>query len=335
MYPNCDTDFDIRYNEQQIVSFLFISLLGIPGNLLWNTTGITILDSSQITSARGLYIDSNNTLYITDTGVVWKLLNNATNATIAVGISQLPGSNSTQLNSPQDVYVDRHGNMYVSDFSNHRIQKYINGSADGITIAGLSGTPGFELNLLNSPARFTFDSTDTYFYVNDYGNNRTMKYLTNSTTGNNGSLVAGGDVGNNSNTSLNGPGGIDYLPSISDTLFISNLLGHSVIRWIPGASSGFFVAGVPGVAGSNSTLLNQPRGIKLDKYLNMYVVDSGNHRVQFFCANNQTAITVAGTGIAGNSTTELNGPRGVEFDAEMNMYVTDSGNIRVQKFLKL
>jgi len=314
---------------------LFLSSSGVAGNLLWNTTGITVLNSSQITSARGLYIDSNNTLYVTDTAVIWKLLNNATNATIIAGIPQLPGSNNTQVNNPQDVYVDKSGNVYVSDYSNHRIQKYINGSSTGITIAGISGSPGSALNQLNSPARFTFDSTDTYFYIADYGNNRVMRYLTNSTTGNNGTLVAGGNGGNNSNTSLNGPGGIYYLPSVSNDLFIANLFGHSVIRWTPGVSSGVFVVGTPGVAGSNSTLLNQPRSIKIDNYLNIYAVDCGNNRVQLFCANNKTGLTVVGTGIAGNCTTQLNGPRSIAFDAKMNMYITDGGNIRVQKFIKL
>jgi DNA-binding beta-propeller fold protein YncE len=67
----------------------------------------------------------------------------------------------------------------------------------------------------------------------------------------------------------------------------------------------------------------------------MYVVDFDNNRVQMFCANNQTGITIAGTGSAGNSTTQFQGPRGIAFDSAMNMYIGDRNNHRVQKFLKL
>ncbi|UJR18420.1 hypothetical protein I4U23_005325 [Adineta vaga] len=306
----------------------------VSGNLRWNTTGITVLDSSQISSVKGIYIDGNNALYVTDADVVWKLLNNATNATIVAGIRGSVGWDSTQLNFPQDVYIDKYGNMYVVDTLNYRVQKFVNGSTTGITIAGITGSQGSAANQFAVPLYFTFDSTDTYFYIIDLSNNNVMQYLTNSTTGDDGTRVAGGYGADNTKTSLSGGNGIHYLPLINPDLFITTNRGHTVMRWTPGASSGVFVAGVPGVAGSNSTLLNQPRGIRIDKYLNMFVVDFSNHRVQMFCANNPTGITIAGTGIAGNSAMQLNTPRVIAFDTYMNMYIGDAGNNRVQKFLK-
>ncbi len=285
-----------------------------------------------------MYVDSNDTLYAVDEPsdyVIWQLLKNAVNATIIAGIMGSPGSSSTKLYYPNDVYVDKNRNLYVSDCYNHRIQKFVNGSTSGITIAGITGSPGNALNQLDFPGYFTFDAKDTYMYVADFYNHRIMRYATNSTSGTNGILVAGGTGGNNTNTSLYYPWGIHYLPSISNDLFITNYGGNSVMRWTPGASSGVFVAGVPGVLGSNSTMLNFPMGIKIDTYLNMYVVDSGNHRVQMFCANSQTGITIAGADIAGGNATQLNGPRGIAFDSAMNMYIGDTGNHRVQKFLKL
>ncbi|CAF1197884.1 unnamed protein product [Adineta steineri] len=304
------------------------------GNYVWNTSGITILDSSQVTHVVDIYIDSNNTLYITDeiaSTVVWRLLKNATSATAIAGIKDSKGSSNTQLDHPQGVYVDTNGTMYVSDHYNHRVQKYINGSNSGITIAGLSESRGSSLNQLNGPRYITLDPTQAYIYIVDSYNHRIMRYSTNSTSGNNGTVVAGG----NTIISLNQPWGLWYQPSVSSDFFITNYLGHSVIRWTPGASSSTFIAGVPGTTGSNSTLLNNPMGIKLDKYLNMFVVDQNNHRVQMFCANSRTGITIAGTGVSGGTPTTLNGPRGIAFDSNMNMYITDFGNKRVQKFLKL
>ncbi|CAF1468247.1 unnamed protein product [Adineta steineri] len=308
------------------------------GNYTWNTSGITILDSSQVTHVVDIYIDSNNNLYITDeltSTVVWRLLENATSATVVAGIKDSKGSSNTQLNFPQGVYVDTNGTMYVSDFYNHRVQKYINESNIGITIAGRSWSDGSSLNQLNGPRYITLDSTQAYIYIADGYNHRIMRYSTNSISGDSGTLVAGGTSQRNTDTSLNLPWGIWYQPSVSSDLFITNHDGHSIMRWTPGAPSGTFIAGVPGKSGSSSTLLHGPMGIRLDKYLNMFVVDHFNHRIQMFCANSKTGITIIGTGISGSTATTLYEPRGIEFDSDMNMYITDYGNMRVQKFLKL
>ncbi|CAF1010711.1 unnamed protein product [Adineta steineri] len=313
--------------------------VSISGSLLWNKTGITMLSSvTSPIAASGVFLDLNDTLYVADEAgnhVVWKLLKNAINATIVAGNYQSPGPNSTQLNGPNDVYVDRSGNIYVTDNTNYRIQKFSSGSNIGFTTAGINSSTGSALNKLAYPRYFTFDSTETNMYIADDNNHRVMRYSTSSTSGTNGTLAAGGAGPNNTNTSLNNPWGIYYLPSISNDLFITNVGGHSVIRWTPGASSGTFVAGVPGVPGSDSTHLNTPMGIRIDNYMNIYVVDYANHRVQLFCANTAIGITIAGNGSAGNGATQLNSPRGIAFDSAMNMYIGDSSNARVQKFMKL
>ncbi|CAF0859284.1 unnamed protein product [Adineta steineri] len=314
--------------------------VSISGNLLWNKTGITVLGSvAAPVPASGVFLDSNDTLYAADEAghyVVWKLLKNAINATIVAGSYGSIGSNSSQLYFPNDVYVDRSGNMYVTDMGNSRVQKFINKSTNAITFAGsANGSAGSALNQMNAPHYFTFDPTETYMYVADTGNHRIVRYLTNSTSGTNGVLVAGGVGGSNTNTSLNGPWGIHYLPSVSNDLFITNYNGHSVIRWTPGALSGSVIAGVPGVSGSDSTHLNSPMGIKIDNYMNVYVVDFGNSRVQLFCANSNVGFTIAGNGTAGSGATQLNSPRGIAFDSAMNMYIGDDVNNRVQKFMKL
>lgn len=312
--------------------------LGSSGNLRWNTTGITVLTASPPLAASGIYIDANDTLYAVDESsnyVIWKLPKNAVNATIIAGTKGSPGSTDNRFNYPNDVYVDRNGNLYVVDTDNYRIQKFVNGSMNGVTIAGILGSFGSALNQLYTPLCITFDSNDTYMYVADYGNHRIMRYSTTSTSGMNGILVAGGNGGSDANTSLNSPWGIHHLSSVSDDLFIINTVGHSVMRWTPGASSGTFVAGIPGIAGATSAHLSNPAGVKIDRYLNIYVADRGNHRVQMFCNNNQTGITIAGTGISGSSATQLSLPRGIAFDSAMNLYVGDAVNNRVQKFLKL
>jgi hypothetical protein len=342
-YLICTTNLctDARRNDGKIMNFalfLLTSFLGGLSSFGWNTTGITIMNSSQLSHGSDLFFDSDDTLYIVDeysNYIVWKLPKNAVTATVIAGISQLSGGNSSQLNYPQGVYFDSNQNLYVTDYYNYRVQKYTNGSTLGVTIAGISDSNGTALNQFGGLRYFTFDSTETYMYVTDCDNHRIMRYLTNSTTGSNGTVVAGGNGSGTATTQLNYPWGIHYLPSVSNYLYITNCYGHTVMQWIPGASSGIFIVGTPGVLGNNATLLNGPMGIKIDAYLNMYVVDNGNNRVQMFCQNSQTGITIAGNGTAGSSATEFNGPRGIAFDSLMNMYISDQGNMRIQKFLKL
>ncbi|CAF1595666.1 unnamed protein product, partial [Adineta steineri] len=259
-------------------------------------------------------------MYVADESnyVVWKVLNNTTTPILVAGQLTSAGSSASQLYNPQDVYIDSNNNMYVSDCLNHRVQKYVNGSTIGTTFAGLSASSGAALNQLSYPRHFSVDPTQTYMYIADDNNNRVMRYPMNSTTGTNGQVVAGGAGAGNTNTQLDNPWGIYYLPTVSNYMYITNAAGHSVMRWVPGASSGEFIAGTPGASGSNATTLNTPLGIKLDSYLNMFVVDYLNHRIQMFCQNNQTGITIIGNGTAGNSAAQLNSPRGLAFDSSMN-----------------
>ena len=295
---------------------------------------MTILNSSQVRHPASIYLDASDTLYATDETrhVVWKFSKNDFNPTIVAGLLSVPGSNASQLLNPRDVDVDRNGNIYVTDYGNARVQKYTSGSTMGTTIAGITGRRGFTLN---QPRFSTLDANESFIFVSDSNNHRILRFPTDPTTGVAAAVVAGGAGSGNLASQLNYPSDIGYRPEQSSDLFIGSSFGHSIIRWAPGASSGTFVAGVPGSSGSNATLLNQPMDVKVDPYLNIYVADYLNNRIQLFCSNNRTGITIAGTGVAGNASNLLNAPRSLAFDSAMNLYVSDLNNRRVQKFFKL
>ena len=87
------------------------------------------------------------------------------------------------------------------------------------------------------------------------------------------------------------------------------------------------VAGT-GCSGSNSMQLNQPHGIFVDTNLDLYVADSGNHRVQLFRAGELNGITVAASGSI-NVTITLNYPTGIVLDGDKYLFIVDHGNSRV------
>ncbi|MDH7489838.1 MAG: TIGR03663 family protein [Anaerolineae bacterium] len=72
-----------------------------------------------------------------------------------------------------------------------------------------------------------------------------------------------------------------------------------------------------------------PRGVAVDAAGNIYVVDTGNHRVQVFDANGRY---LRGWGQYGSGPGEFNEPWGIAVDKEGNVYVADTWNYRVQKF---
>ncbi|CAF4310941.1 unnamed protein product, partial [Adineta steineri] len=192
-----------------------MSVKGTSNNYRWNTTGITVLDISFLYIPSDIYFDSNDTLYIVDESnqVIDKLLKNASTPTRIAGLLLSAGSNASQFSNPQGVYVDSKGSLYISDYYNSRVQKFVNGSTLGITMAGISSSAGAALNQFNGVRYFAVDATETYMYFTDYNNHRIMSYQMNSTTGTNGQIVAGGAGAGNTNTQLNLPWGISYLPT--------------------------------------------------------------------------------------------------------------------------
>jgi uncharacterized protein (TIGR03663 family) len=73
----------------------------------------------------------------------------------------------------------------------------------------------------------------------------------------------------------------------------------------------------------------KPAGLAVDRDGNLYVADSGNHRVQKFDAEGRF---IAQVGSLGDGEGEFNEPWGVAVDGEGNLYVADTWNNRIQKF---
>ena len=68
---------------------------------------------------------------------------------------------------------------------------------------------------------------------------------------------------------------------------------------------------------------------KYDGSGNVYVADSGNHRIQKFSSSGGF---LAKWGTKGSGDGQFNFPEGVAVDGSGNVYVTDSRKHRIQKF---
>ena len=122
---------------------------------------------------RGLFIDTNNTLYCAVSymsQVITKSLDDPTNALKLVAGTSCYGSASDQLAYPAGIFVDLNFSLFVADSGNNRVQRFSYGQENGSTVAGngASGTIA-----LNSPRDVVLDGNG-YLFIVDTSNHRVI-----------------------------------------------------------------------------------------------------------------------------------------------------------------
>ena len=143
-------------------------------------------------------------------------------------------------------------------------------------------------------------------------------------------------------TSLRSPNSVAV--DSGGNVYVSDWNNHRVLYYPAGSTTATRVYGqpdflsfAPNNGGVSATSLNGPMGVALDSGGNLYVADSGNHRVLYYPAGSTTATFVYGQpGFTSNtqnnggvSATSLNAPRSVALDSGDNLYVTDGFNHRI------
>ena len=291
------------------------------GTTVAGLTGSAANAANLLNQPWNLFVDTNYNMYIADSGnhriQFWPA--GAVLGTTVAGIPASFGNSATQLNTPSDVFVDTSGNIYVADRVNNRIQFFRNGTTTGVTAStGWGGTGGFRgvvvgsSNLiyaadtsnhalwrnntvplgyngaggastqLNGPQGIALDTTINigYVYIANANQHTVVQWTPGSS---NGSVVAGNNgVNGSTNSTMQYPVAVKIDPL--GNLFVVDNNNHRVqlyCRYPTVLSYGRTVAGT-GVLGNTPVTLNYPSGIALDKDLNIYVADTGNHRIQKF-----------------------------------------------------
>ncbi|MGH9909754.1 MAG: Ig-like domain-containing protein, partial [Nitrososphaerales archaeon] len=221
----------------------------------------------------------------------------------------------TDLNNP--VTVDVLAND--SDFNNDTITitSFTNG-ASGTVAQGLVG-------LMYTP-NISFIGTDSFTYTISDGDNGTdTATVTVLVTPPNNPPIA---LNDSVLTKVNNIATIDVLANDtdpnSDPLTISSVTQASsgtvaintgfVTKWGLGSGDGEFAS---------------PRDLAVDAFGNLYVVDTGNNRIQKFASNGNFDTK---WGSYGSGKEQFSFPRGIAVDSSGFVYVADTLNSRIQKF---
>jgi uncharacterized protein (TIGR03437 family) len=254
---------------------------------------------------------------------------------------------TARLNDPWAVVPTPVNDAIIGDTGNLRIRKW---TQDVIirAFAG-NGQPGFggdgnnALAASFTPAAMVLDSFAN-LYIADAVNHviRRVDFLGRVTTiagtGRAGFSRDGTPV---AETQLNGPRGIAIGPG--DRIYIADT-GNHVIRTIErdGTIKTFAGNGTPGFGGdagfASNAVFNTPTGLAISPEGDLYIADTGNHRVRVIDAQANVR-TIAGAGVSGYSgdgglavLARLNTPVSVALDNIGRVYIADRNNNRIRQW---
>lgn len=212
-----------------------------------NTGNGGLATAAQLNGPRGVYVDANGNIYISDTGNNEVRVVNAKTGNISLfagggsgtctGASDSLGdgcsATASKLNTPIGLWMDAAGNLYIDDEGDARIRKV---TPSGIisTVAG-NGTSGFKDNVVATQgetnlAQGVVTDAPGDFYIADYSNNR-----------------------------------------------VRAVYGNGTITTVAGTGTGAY-GGDNGAA--TAAQIYEPHGVALDATGNLYIADYGNNRVR-------------------------------------------------------
>lgn len=341
----------------------------IPAGGMNDGSAATLL---ALMAPRNIAIDGPGILYISDFGGqrVYRMGTDGSLTTVAgTGVRGYSGdfgaAITAQVNYPAALALDGQGALYIADSQNHLIRKVANGmissyaravTPTGLTLDG-SGTlyvadsaAGQILEIAANGAATAIGISASDLSWGADGNlyaatNTTVERISASASGYQTAIVAGGgnlaygDLGPAASARFNHPSGVDadglgnFYISDRDNDRIRKVAADGTVTTVAGM-------GAPGDSGdaglATAALLNAPSAVSVDVNGNVYISDTGNHRVRRVTPAGVIQ-AVAGTGTAGGTgdqgpafLAELHSPGGVVADPAGNVYIADTGNGKIR-----
>jgi sugar lactone lactonase YvrE len=252
--------------------------------------------SAQLNDPRGVAVDANGNIYISDTGnqrirrvdfVTGKIATIAGTGTR--GYSGEGLATSAKIDSPRGLAIDASGNVYIADTGNNRVRKVTGTTIStfaGTGIAGFSGDGGLAGAAQLSGPRGLAIKSNGEVVISDTGNNRVRQ------------VAPSGIITTVAGTGVGGPAG-DGGPA-------------------------------------TTAQLNFPFGLAVDGSGNLFIADTSNHKIRVVGTGGtiSTVVAFCGAGFAGDggvaTLAHLNTPYGVAVDSLGNVLIADAANNRIR-----
>jgi DNA-binding beta-propeller fold protein YncE len=249
-----------------------------------------------------------------------------------------------ELSPPSGIAMDNSGNIIISDEFNHRIQ-ICDAAGSPINSIGKKGNGGGEFYY---PKGIAIDSEGA-FYVADCWNHRVQKFSRGAhESGSWKPLSSFGSYGD-APGSFNEPYDIAILKGQGargkgreDRIFVLDRCNHRIQVFDKNAA-------LRGIIGQRGTVIEEdlaelfdtppplfsfpafefPTGLALDSEGNIYVADSGNHRIVKLNSEGEVLLTF---GQKGGGAKEFQYPHDIAIDDKGTIFVSDLNNNRIQAF---
>ncbi|MFM8536035.1 MAG: hypothetical protein ACKOEC_21060, partial [Acidimicrobiia bacterium] len=283
------------------------------------------------------------------------VLGRGSNCSYRASDNGVPASSATCFSSPRGIGVEQPGlnAVYVADSGNHRIRRIDRRTLIITDVAG-NGTSSGALGDGGSAFAATVNQPDSVV-ADVLGNLYVSEPLTHrirridkatgiiSTFGGNGACSGTVDGVSASATSICGPRGL-AIDARNNLLLVTESatnrvrainLSTGVLSTVAG-TCGFGSLGDGGSA--TAAQLASPYSVAIDPAGNLFVSESGGHRIRRIAASTGTITTLAGTGSPGFSgdggsatSAQLDSPQGLFIDRTGNVLVADTTNNRIRE----
>jgi sugar lactone lactonase YvrE len=195
------------------------------------------------------------------------------------------------------------------------------------------------------PSAIVFDAAgNLYFAETGHHLIRKLDKLGNITTiAGTGTQGFSGDAGPATAATLDSPQGLAL--DTANNLYIADTHNHRIRELNLTTGTLITVAGsAPGFSGdtgpATSAQLNLPTALAIDPTDNLYIADTGNHRIRKLSLITGIITTIAGTGTQGFSgdngpatSAAIDSPTGLAVDSAGNLYLADTHNNRIRKII--
>lgn len=317
--------------------------------------------AAQLSQPEHVAVDAAGNLYIADSGNYRiRKVDAATGIISTVAGTGAQGSSgdggaatSAKLSQPKGVALDAAGNIYIADTANNKIRKVTVSTGVIDTVAG-TGSPGSSGDggaatsaKLKQPEGVAVDAAGN-IYIADTSNHTIRKV--DASTGNIDTIAGTGQPGGT------GDGGaatsakmwfpVGVAVDAAGNVYIADSNNHKIRK--VDASTGIISAvagtGSPGSSGdggaATAAKIKRSEGVTVDDAGNLYIADTGNHKIRKVDASTGIISTLAGTGSSGDTGdgglatwARLDSPQSAIVNAAGILHIADGGNHKIRKIV--